>query len=162
MLSSIMISTLPLVKAITSSRSLDTLLAMPSVSIPASWASTLAARRYMDTVFSVVPTFCGSCTVEFIAVTRAADSSNVLLAAARPEADLVNASPKPSEEIAKLFSLLLSPRNQMATDRIKYGGQAFRPASHISLLDYSVSSDCIFTLVPAIRSRGTAKPTMLP
>lgn len=31
----------------------------------------------------------------------------------------------------------------LPTDRIR-GGQVFRPASHVSALDYSMSSDCIF------------------
>ena len=40
-----------------------------------------------------------------------------------------------------------------------YSGKDFHPYSHISFLDYSVSSDCIFYLQ---KSRGVARVNMLP
>lgn len=91
---SVRISTLPLVKASNCSRSSETLFAIPSVDSPASSASTLEARRNIETVLSVVV-------------------------------------------------LLLSRKTTVLTQK---GGQVFRPASHISKLDYCVSPDCIFTL----------------
>ena len=38
-----------------------------------------------------------------------------------------------------------------------YSGQVFLPISYVSLLDYSVSSDCIFTLI----NRGIGESTIL-
>ena len=106
--SSIWMSTLFPVSARISSRSSETLLAIPSVLTPASSASVFAARRYMEIVFIVVPTASGFCTIVLAVVIRAMLSSSVLLPAASADAERSNASPIPCEEIAKLLPTSLN------------------------------------------------------
>ena len=69
------------VRDFSSLRSSDTELAIPSTSIPAFSASLLAARRYIERLFKVVPTVSASWITAFAAVPSAIVSSSVLLAA---------------------------------------------------------------------------------
>lgn len=113
-------------------------------------------RRVTTPLGKHLPTLPGSWMVVFAAAINATDSWMSFPAACKEAAELSNASPTPPDEIAKLFNLLLSLIKLLTA--INDGGQVFRPASHISLLDYGVSSDWIFTLT----RRGVAKPSLLP
>ena len=90
------------------SRKLAVVSAMPSVSSPASSSSVFAPRMRMDNVLKAVPTLSGFWTTVFAPVINAIDSSNVLFAAASEEAERVNASPIPPDEIAKRFPTSLN------------------------------------------------------
>lgn len=103
------------------------------------------------------PTTSGFCTTVLAAVINAIDSSRLLFATARDDAERVNASPIPAEVTAKLFDFCYF--HLATTDHsVHCGGLVFRPASRVSSSGYITGPDWIFTL----QCRGIAKPFALP
>ena len=142
------------VNACISPRSLDTLSAMPSVSIPASSAAVLDARRYMVNVLSVVPTFSGLCTTSFMAATIPMLCSILLPAAARAAADRVNASPMPLELMAYLLPTSLN------WSTIFIESSAATPNAFMVEMTISVASEIFVIPSPTFLYISAASPSL--
>ena len=85
-----------------------TLVAIPSVSKPASSNSVEAALNLNAIVLIPFPTISGSCTTSLPATIKPKLSDNVLFADDREEADFCNAVPIPPDEIENLFETSLN------------------------------------------------------